>query len=426
MKKFNEFLKESSVTPEDVARKIVSILDNNFPNQIRVKHDSNLLSLSFDVIGPVTRGEIAKPGDHGTKNRSLAKKLASQIVSSLKTIIKLEDSSIESDDRDAYVNLFMVSDSFIGMPDLKRPRGVAIVNERCWDGYKPTPGKKPYEKGSCMKEGEDDIQEDAEHEGKKVTLNKPFRTPDGPKKFAVYVKNDKGNVVKVTFGDPDMEIKRDSDSKRSNFRARHNCDDPGPKWKARYWSCKMWSNKPVSKLTESPAEIFHSFDILDGPRTKKLVGGVVNLRGHNPEDAIKQYLIPYGYRKFDIKTKPDGVIDVKIQWGSNPKDTESVYYRLRSVNEAVDVSQAAKLFNKFIRTTGAPEKVSNFVPDKSASGRPVFTGSSANSKFTYVIDVESGTIEASSNVTADRFVWNKKDNKVRVVESRINEKDKDV
>ena len=125
------------------------------------------------------------------------------------------------------------------------------LNERCWDGYKPTPGVKPYEKGSCMKEDDEDIQEEAEHEGKKVTLNKPFRTPDGPKKFAVYVKNEKGNVVKVTFGDPDMEIKRDSDERRSNFRARHNCDTPGPKWKARYWSCKMWSNKPVSKIAES-------------------------------------------------------------------------------------------------------------------------------------------------------------------------------
>jgi len=123
------------------------------------------------------------------------------------------------------------------------------LDERCWDGYKPTPGKKAYEKGSCMKEDDEDLQEEVEHEGNKVTLNKPFRTPDGPKKFAVYVKNEKGNVVKVTFGDPDMEIKRDSDERRSNFRARHNCDTPGPKWKARYWSCKMWSKKPVSKLT---------------------------------------------------------------------------------------------------------------------------------------------------------------------------------
>ena len=81
----------------------------------------------------------------------------------------------------------------------------------------------------------------AEYQGRKVTLNKPFRTPDGPKKRSVYVKNDKGNVVKVNFGDPDMEIKRDDPARRRSFRARHQCDtNPGPKWKARYWSCKAW------------------------------------------------------------------------------------------------------------------------------------------------------------------------------------------
>lgn len=84
---------------------------------------------------------------------------------------------------------------------------------------------------------------------KKVKLNKPFRTPKGPKKFAVFVKNDKGNVVKVNFGDPNMEIKRDDPERRKSFRARHNCSNPGPKWKARYWSCKMWSSKKVSDST---------------------------------------------------------------------------------------------------------------------------------------------------------------------------------
>jgi hypothetical protein len=89
------------------------------------------------------------------------------------------------------------------------------------------------------------------NENKKVKLNKPFRTPGGPKKFSVYVKNDKGNVVKVNFGDPNMEIKRDNLDRRKSFRARHNCSNPGPKWKARYWSCKMWSTKPVSANEES-------------------------------------------------------------------------------------------------------------------------------------------------------------------------------
>ena len=77
----------------------------------------------------------------------------------------------------------------------------------------------------------------------KKTLNKPFRTPNGPKKFSVYVKNEKGNIVKVNFGDPNMEIKRDDPDRRRNFRARHNCDNAGPKTKARYWSCKFWESK---------------------------------------------------------------------------------------------------------------------------------------------------------------------------------------
>ena len=77
---------------------------------------------------------------------------------------------------------------------------------------------------------------------KNVKLNKPFRTPGGPKKFSVYVKNDKGNIVKVNFGDPNMRIKDNIPARRKNFRARHNCDNPGPKTKARYWSCRQWSD----------------------------------------------------------------------------------------------------------------------------------------------------------------------------------------
>ena len=80
----------------------------------------------------------------------------------------------------------------------------------------------------------------SEYQGRKVTLNKYFRTPDGPKKFSVYVKNEKGNVVKVNFGDQNMEIKKDIPARRKSFRARMRCDNPGPKWKARYWACKSW------------------------------------------------------------------------------------------------------------------------------------------------------------------------------------------
>ena len=82
---------------------------------------------------------------------------------------------------------------------------------------------------------------EAEYKGRKVKLNKPIRQEKGEGgKFRVYVKNDKGNIVKVEFGDPNMEIKRDDPARRKSFRARHKCDNPGPKWKARYWSCYQW------------------------------------------------------------------------------------------------------------------------------------------------------------------------------------------
>ena len=82
--------------------------------------------------------------------------------------------------------------------------------------------------------------QEAEHQGRKVQLGKPFLTPDGPKKRAVYVKNENGNVIKVNFGDPNMTIKKNDPARRRSFRARHHCENPGPKTKARYWSCKAW------------------------------------------------------------------------------------------------------------------------------------------------------------------------------------------
>ena len=87
----------------------------------------------------------------------------------------------------------------------------------------------------------DHVITESEYQGKKVTLNNPIRTSENPnKKFKVYVKNEKGSVVVVRFGDPKMSIKRDDPARRKSFRARHDCANPGPKWKARYWSCYQW------------------------------------------------------------------------------------------------------------------------------------------------------------------------------------------
>jgi len=87
-----------------------------------------------------------------------------------------------------------------------------------------------------LSEGE--VIEEAEYQGRKVTLNKPMQ--GDVKKSKVYVKNAKGNVVKVNFGDPNMKIRKSNPKARKSFRARHKCKTPGPKWKARYWSCKAW------------------------------------------------------------------------------------------------------------------------------------------------------------------------------------------
>ena len=98
-----------------------------------------------------------------------------------------------------------------------------------------------YDDGTLAEDVEfwDDVIEEAEYQGRKVTLNKPMR--GDVKKSKVYVKDPKtGNVKKVNFGDPNMKIRKYNPKARKSFRARHNCDNPGPKTKARYWSCKAW------------------------------------------------------------------------------------------------------------------------------------------------------------------------------------------
>ena len=81
---------------------------------------------------------------------------------------------------------------------------------------------------------------EAKYQGREVPLNKPMQ--GDVKKFKVYVKDPKtGNVKKVNFGDPNMRIKKSNPKRRKSFRARHRCDtNPGPKTKARYWSCRKW------------------------------------------------------------------------------------------------------------------------------------------------------------------------------------------
>ena len=146
----------------------------------------------------------------------------------------------------ARVNSFVTKSSGTwGKADKDLAKQVEQIEEACWDGYKQVGMKKKGNKEvpNCVPEEKElnewgEIEEEAEYQGRKVTLNKP--TAGDVKKSKVYVKNEKGNVVKVNFGDPDMKIKVSDPARRKSFRARHNCENPGPKWKARYWSCKAW------------------------------------------------------------------------------------------------------------------------------------------------------------------------------------------
>jgi hypothetical protein len=119
--------------------------------------------------------------------------------------------------------------------DEEKQKGVD--SKACWKGYKRMGAKQKGGKtvDNCVKM--EDLDE-AEYQGRNVPLGKPMA--GDVKKSKVYVKGPKGNVVKVNFGDKKMRIKKSNPSRRKSFRARHNCANPGPRHKARYWSCRAW------------------------------------------------------------------------------------------------------------------------------------------------------------------------------------------
>jgi hypothetical protein len=115
-------------------------------------------------------------------------------------------------------------------------------SEKNADEYTIEKSEELFEFLDFLKENQEinGVLTEAQHGGRTVKLNKPMR--GDVKKFKVYVKDPKtGNVKKVNFGDPNMRIKKSNPKRRKSFRARHHCDtNPGPKTKARYWSCRKW------------------------------------------------------------------------------------------------------------------------------------------------------------------------------------------
>jgi len=141
--------------------------------------------------------------------------------------------------------------AFIKMYKSGRPKNKAYTSDNDL-----LPSGHPWKVKSKKKEMLEELYTEvltmleAEYKGRKVTLMKPFRLPKGSKKkFGVYVKSKKDNVIVVKFGDPNMEIKRDDPKRRKSFRARHMCDSATDVTTPRYWSCKMWEpRKSVSDL----------------------------------------------------------------------------------------------------------------------------------------------------------------------------------
>lgn len=268
----NSFLANGKAAKDDIdvveqrkevqytARKMADVDVDSLPKmhsfrqhqQIRVdiskneKDNENLASRKkADVIRRIA-GEVARKvveskdtGSIFTRTAARLTRAKSPQIANLKQKIV---TSLKEKDYEALANIILylsreklANNKRIQMENVCVPEEDYIYEEMTWNEWT----------AKC-----DDINEEFldglnEEEGKK--LNKPFRTPGGPKKFAVYVKNDKGNVIKLGFGDPNLEIKRDDPERRKAYRARHGCDNPGPKWKANYWSCN-WSWSASKKV----------------------------------------------------------------------------------------------------------------------------------------------------------------------------------
>lgn len=173
-----------------------------------------------------------------TKKNSNKPQLGDAFDISLSKDYNIESIVVEATDDAIVIELDQAAIDYLKQNGVRlgeETHGNSKIYDKCWKGYRKVSGKKRGEKGSCVK-----IKE-AEYQGRKVTLNKPTSNPDGKSKSKVYVKDPKtGNVRKITFGDPNMRIKKSNPERRKSFRARHKCDSAKDKTTARYWSCKSW------------------------------------------------------------------------------------------------------------------------------------------------------------------------------------------
>ncbi len=184
-------------------------------------------------LGIDTKSESFEVGDDFGISFSEDLEIESSIVGVAEDgiIIELDDYSLE----------FLENNGF-SFDEGELVEGVAGP-QSCWKGHrkvgtKPGTGKNAGKRvNDCEEIGEDQTNE-AKYQGKEVPLGK--KLPGDVKKSKVYVRKPNGKIVKVNFGDKKMRIKKSNPARRKSFRARHNCKNPGPRWKARYWSCRSW------------------------------------------------------------------------------------------------------------------------------------------------------------------------------------------
>ncbi len=206
---------------------------------------------------------------------------------------------------------------------------------------------------------EEDVSYESWAEEKKTgkKLNKPFRTSKGPKKFSVYVKNEKGNVVKVNFGDPNMEIKRDDPARRKSFRARHNCANPGPKTKARYWSCKQWRSgtKVQGSGQEGEEELLWYLDESEGERQEMSEAERKGL-WHNIREKKKREGKNYKPAKPGEKDRPDSKSWKKAQGPKKKKQSKSMKNEKETSQAEVSEAKDDGVYKKFMAVCAMDDK----------------------------------------------------------------------
>ena len=179
-----------------------------------------------DIISQL-RDIVSKKQNQKLKDPKSGKKMRVDLYSA-SAVTQVYDALKQQSNKDKFV-----SNGLVGMVNL----AFKILNKQEIVEYDVETLEELNDFHQFMKEYKSDINE-AEYQGREVKLGKIMQ--GDVKKFKVYVKNDKGNVVKVNFGQKGMNIKKDNPEAKKSFRARMNCDDPGPRWKARYWSCRKW------------------------------------------------------------------------------------------------------------------------------------------------------------------------------------------